>query len=74
MNFQKAEKGTAESYKMHWNLMNDEEFGSFKVLKLKYRRGEQIIYSCSVESVPSKKLGNFKKLRKLLLNHKECML
>ena len=43
MNFQKAEKGTAESYKMHWNLMNDEEFGSFKVLKLKYRRGDQII-------------------------------
>ena len=43
MNFQKAEKGTAESYKMHWNLMNDKEFGSFKLLKLKYRRGDQII-------------------------------
>ena len=53
--------------------MNDEEFGSFKVLKLKYRRGDQIIYSCSAELVPLKKLGNFKKLRKLLRNHKECM-
>ena len=37
--FQKTEKSTAESCRMHWNLMNDKEFGSFKVLKLKYRRG-----------------------------------
>ena len=43
VNFQKAEKGTVESYKMQWNLMNDEKFGSFKLLKLKYRRGDQII-------------------------------
>ena len=28
---------------MDWNLMNDEEFGSKKLLKLKYRRGDQII-------------------------------
>ena len=28
---------------MHGNLINDEEFGSLKVLKLKYRRGNQII-------------------------------
>ena len=41
--FQKFGKSTAESCRMHWNLMNDEEFGSFKFLKLKYRRGEQII-------------------------------
>ena len=44
MNFQKAQKSTTgESYKMHWNLMNDDEFGSFKLLKFKYRRGDQII-------------------------------
>ena len=35
---QKPEKSTVESCRMHWNLMNDEEFGSFKFLKLKYRR------------------------------------
>ena len=28
---------------MHWNLMNDEEVGFRKLLKLKYRRGDQII-------------------------------
>ena len=37
--FQKLQKSTAESCKMHWNLMNEEEFGSFKFVKLKYRRG-----------------------------------
>ena len=41
--FQKSEKGTNESRRMHWNLMNDEEFGSLKLLKLKYRRGDEII-------------------------------
>ena len=41
--FQKTEKSTAESCRMHWNLMNDEEFGSFKFLKLKYKSGDQII-------------------------------
>ena len=41
--FQKAEKSTAESYRMHWNLMNNKEFGSFKLLKFKYRRGHQLI-------------------------------
>ena len=29
---------------MDWNLMNDEEFGSIELLKLKYRRGDLIIY------------------------------
>ena len=41
--FENAERSTPESYKIHWNLMNDEEFGSKKLLKLKYRRGHQII-------------------------------
>ena len=37
------ERSTPESYKMHWNLMNEEEFESKKLLKLKYRREDQII-------------------------------
>ena len=41
--FQNLHKKTSESGRMHWNLMNDNEFGSFKFLKLKYRRGDQII-------------------------------
>ena len=41
--FQDAEKSTPESSRMHSNLMNDEKFGSVKLLKLKYRRGDQII-------------------------------
>ena len=41
--FLKTEKSTAESCRMHSNLLNDEEFGSLKFLKLKYRRGDQII-------------------------------
>ena len=41
--FENAETSTAESYKMHWKLINAEEFGSRKLLKLKYRPGEQII-------------------------------
>ena len=36
LKFQKPEKGTPESCRMHWNLMNDEEFESIKFLKLKY--------------------------------------
>ena len=31
-NFLKSEKSTAESCRMHWNKMNDEEFGFFKFL------------------------------------------
>ena len=28
---------------MNWHLMNEEELGSRELLKLKYRRGDQII-------------------------------
>ena len=28
---------------MHWNLMNEKEFESIKLLKLNYRRGDQIL-------------------------------
>ena len=41
--FQDSEKNTPESCRMYWNLINDEEFGSAKLLKLKYRMGDQII-------------------------------
>ena len=42
-NFKSLTKESSESYRTHGNLMNDEEFVSLKVLKLKYRRGDQII-------------------------------
>ena len=45
--FQDSEKGTPESCRMHLNGMNDEEFWSTKLLKLKYRRGDQIIQTFS---------------------------
>ena len=41
--FQKTEKTYCESCRKRWNLMNEEEFESFKFLKLKFRRGDQII-------------------------------
>ena len=59
--------------------MNDEEIGSRKLLKLKYRRGDQIIQTfCKIGSTqkigpPSLICGNFKILRKILLNHAECI-
>ena len=65
--------------RMHWNLMKDDQFGSIKFLKLKYRRGHQIIQTfCKIGS-PQKlcRLSiicrNFKTLRKVLLNHSECI-
>ena len=39
----KSSKSTPESCRIYWNLMNDIEFGSVKLLKLKYRKGDQII-------------------------------
>ena len=77
--FDDSGKGTPESCRMHWNLMNDEKFGCIKLLKLKYRMGEQIIQTfCRIGS--TQKLGptslicrNFKTLRKVLLNHAECI-
>ena len=55
--------------------MNDEEFESRKLLKLKYRRDDQIIQTfCKIGSpekfgFPSLICGNFKTPRKVLLNH-----
>ena len=75
--FQDSEKSTPESCTIHWNSMNDEEFGSIELLRLKYRREDQIIQTfCKIGS--PQKLGplslisrNFKALRKVLLNHAE---
>ena len=59
--------------------MNDEEFESVKLLKLKYRRADQIIQTFLKIGSPQK-LGppsltcrNFKILRKVLLNQAECI-
>ena len=75
--FENPERTTPESYKMHWNLINDEEFGSKNLLKLKNRRGDQIIQTfCKIGSPqklgpPSLICTNFRTLRKVLLNHAE---
>ena len=59
--FQKTEKSTAESYRTHWSLMNDEESGSFKFLKLKYRTPDQIIQ-------PFCRIGSHQENRSLIFN------
>ena len=59
--------------------MNDQEFGSSKLLKVKYRKGDQIILGFpridSPQKIGSPSLihGKFKSLRKELLNHAECI-
>ena len=59
--------------------MNDEEFRSRKVLKLKSRRGDQIIQTfCKIGSPqklgpPCLICGNFKTLRKVLLIRAKCI-
>ena len=59
--------------------MNDEEFGSMKLLKLKYRWGDQVIQTFRKNGSP-KKLGplslifrSFATLRKVLLHHEKCI-
>ena len=57
--------------------MNNKELGSTKLLKLKYRKGDQIIETfCKIGSpqklgLPSLISRNFKTLTKVLLNHEE---
>ena len=59
--------------------MNEKEFGSRKLLKLKYRTEDQIIHTfCKTGStqklVPHSSISrNIKTLRKVLLNHEECI-
>ena len=51
--FENPERSTPESYEIHWNLINDEEFRSKKLLKLENRRGDQIIQRfCKIGSPP----------------------
>ena len=64
---------------MHCNLMNEEEFASLNLLKLKYRSGDQEIQS-SYKIISPQKFDppsvicrNFKSLRKILLNQAECI-
>ena len=64
---------------MHWNLMDDEEFGSLKLLKLKYRMGDQMIQTFFSIGSPHRlgsplfNLKKFEKSKKLFVNHKECI-
>ena len=75
--FENPERSTPESYKMHGNLINDKEFESKRLLKLKYRRGNQIIQTfCKIGSPqklgpPSLICRNFRTLRKVFLIHAE---
>ena len=75
--FQDSSKSTPESSRIYWNVMNDEKIGSRKILKLKYRRADQIIQTfCKIGSAqklapPSLIRTNFRALRKVLLNHAE---
>ena len=77
--FQDSERSTPESCRMHQNLNNDDEFGSVKLLKLKYRRRDKIIQTFS-KIGSALKLGPlslicriFRTLRKILLNHPEAI-
>ena len=63
--FSKTDKSTAGSCKMHWNLMNDEEFWSLKSLKLKYRTADQIIQSFCRICSPQETSSPLFSLRKL---------
>ena len=59
--------------------MNDDEFGSTKLLKFKHRMGNQIIRtfwkigSPQKLDPPSLICRSFKTLTKVLLNHAECI-
>ena len=76
-NFKTLRELTTESYKTHGKLINGAEFGSGKLLKLRYRRGDQIIETFCKIGAPQK-LGppslicrNFRTLRKVFLIHAE---
>ena len=59
--------------------MNDEEIVSIQLFKLKYRRGEHIIQTfCNIGSPQKLRptsliCRNLNTLRKVLLNHAECI-
>ena len=64
---------------MYFDLMKDEEFGSLNLLKVKYRKADQIIQRF-YKLGSSQKFGysfligrTFERLRKILLNHAELI-
>ena len=62
--FSKIDKSAAESCRMHWNLLNEEELMSFKSLILKYIRGDQRIKPWCRISWPGQIKSNHFSLRK----------
>ena len=50
--FWKSQKSTPESCRELWNQRNDKEFGSLKLLKLKYKRGDEIIHPSCIIGLP----------------------
>ena len=68
--FEDSAKTTPQSCRMHQNLINDDKFGSTKLLNFKYSRGDQIIQAfCKIGSPqklgpPSFTCRNFKTLKK----------
>ena len=77
--FQDSEKSLLHSFRMDWNLINDEKFGTTELLTFKYNRGDQIIQIfCKIGS-PQKLFPpylicrNLKSLRELLVNHTKCI-
>ena len=75
--FQDSEKSLPHSSRIYWNLMNDEEFRSIELFRVKYRRVDQKIQTlCKIGS--PQKLGppylicrKFRTLRKVFLIHAE---
>ena len=77
--FNDPEKSPPESCRKRSDVMNGHEFRPIKLLKLKYRKGDQIIQTfCKIGS-PDKRCRlslvcrNFKTLQKVILNHAECI-
>ena len=77
--FQGSEKSIFESCRMYWNLRNDKDIGSEKLIKLKYKRVDQIIQTfCKIGFPkilvpPSLICRNFKIMRKVPLDQAECI-
>ena len=78
--FYKSEKSVPESCRTHWNLKNDEQSWSLKLLKLKNRMGDKIIHPfCRISSLQECRshlsliCGHLKSLRMILQNHAECI-
>ena len=77
--FQESDKSSPVSCRMHWNLITEYKLGSTKLLKLKYRTGDQIIQTLYKIDSPQKLAShsltcrNLKTVIKVLLNYAECI-